>query len=142
MRSRLLPLAAVLVLASTACRSKPTREWRAEDHDEEPTQPSPGAPAAAGAPAGAGGANDDAIADAAWRTACSSCHGMTGRGDGPKAPMTQPPNLTDPAYLGTRTDEQLTATIVGGKGKMPAFAQLPPGVVAGLVRRVRALAGK
>lgn len=137
--SRLLPLAVALALASAACRSKPTREWRADDHDEEPGSAQPAGQPGAGAQAAAG-ATDEAIVDTAWRTSCAACHGVSGRGDGPKAPMTQPPNLTDPAYLGTRTDEQLTATIVAGKGKMPAFSSLPPSIVAGLVRRVRSLA--
>jgi len=136
---RLLPLAVVLALASTtACRGKASREWRAEDHDEEPgtAQPAGGIAGAAAA-----GATNDAIIESAWKTSCAVCHGMSGAGDGPQSPMTKPPNLTDPAYLGTRTDEQLAATIRAGKGKMPAFPSLPPAIVAGLVRQVRAFGG-
>ena len=121
-----------------ACRGKPTREWRADDHDEEPGSAQP----PAGASPAAAGATDDAILDSAWKVSCAECHGPSGRGDGPKSPMTQPPNLTDPSYLATRTDEQLVATIRAGKGKMPAFPALPPNLVVGLVRRVRGFVGK
>lgn len=130
-----------------ACRGKPTREWRADDHDEDPsTAQPPGSMPPAGAPQGAqaaqAGATDEALVESAWRVSCAECHGMSGRGDGPKAPMTQPPNLTDPNYLASQTDEQIAAVIKGGRGKMPAFSALTPNLVNGLIRRARALSRK
>jgi len=126
----------VLIFAVVAgCRRKPSREWRAEDHDEEPGTGGAQVPGVAGS--AAAGAGDDALADTTWRTTCAVCHGMMGRGDGPNGPMVKAPDLTEKSFLAARTDAQLAAVIRGGKGKMPAFAQLPPSVVNALVRRIR-----
>jgi cytochrome c oxidase cbb3-type subunit 3 len=56
--------------------------------------------------------------------------------------MNKATNLTEPALLDARTDEQLATVIRQGRGKMPAFASLPPAVVSGLVGRIRALRGR
>lgn len=131
---RRLVLLCLLLTVVAGCRRKPSREWRADDHDEEPGSGAqvPGVAASAAASAG-----DDALADTQWRTACAVCHGMVGRGDGPNGPMVKAPDLTDKTFLAARTDAQLAAVIRGGKGKMPAFPQLPPSVVNALVRRIR-----
>jgi mono/diheme cytochrome c family protein len=57
---------------------------------------------------------------------CSSCHGLTGHGDGPAAATLQPPprNLSDAKYLSTLTDERMFRTISEGGaavGKSPAM---------------------
>ncbi len=122
------------VLAIASCR-KASRAWRADDHDDEQT--SSLQVAATGAP-NAGG-NDEALVDATWRGACASCHGIAGRGDGPQGPMVKPPDLTNATFQDNRSDEAFTQAIRAGKGKMPAFASLPPNVLAGLVKRVRSL---
>ena len=127
-----------MMASLTACRSKPVREWRADDHDEEPGGGSAAGQVAAVNPATAGSAGADALAETTWRSTCAICHGMLGHGDGPNGPMVKAPDLTQ--VQATRNDEQLAATIRSGKGKMPAFPQLPPAVVAGLVRRIRAAA--
>jgi len=131
---RRLVLLCVLLAVVAGCRSKPSREWRPEDHDEEPGSGAqvPGVAASAAASAG-----EDALAETQWRTVCAVCHGMLGRGDGPNGPMVKAPDLTEKSFLGSRTDDQLAAVIRGGKGKMPAFPQLPPSVVTALVRRIR-----
>jgi mono/diheme cytochrome c family protein len=135
--ARLLPVVVALSVACLlACRSRPTREWRADDHDEEPGAAQPST-AVAQAPAQV----DEALVESAWKVSCAECHGLSGRGDGPKAPMTHPPNLADPSYLASQSDEQIAAVIRGGRGKMPAFPGLTPNLVAGLVRRARALGG-
>lgn len=128
----------VASLALSGCRNKPVREWRADDHDEEPGGGTAAGQVAAVNPATAGSAGADALAETTWRSTCAICHGMLGRGDGPNGPMVKAPDLTQ--VQATRTDEQLGASIRAGKGKMPAFPQLPPAVVAGLVRRIRAAA--
>ncbi|MBI2390225.1 MAG: cytochrome c [Deltaproteobacteria bacterium] len=140
--ARRLVVLAVVVALVAGCRRKPAREWRADDHDEEPSAPAPGPGAAPGAAAAAGGGNPDDLVDATWTSKCAECHGVSGQGNGPKAAMTKPPNLADPALLGSRTDEQLANTIRTGKGKMPAFGTLPPSVIAGLIRRIRTLGGE
>lgn len=56
---------------------------------------------------------------------CALCHGVSGKGDGWQAKMVfwmKMPNLADPAYMQTRSDEALLQTIkAGGKTGMPAY---------------------
>jgi cytochrome c oxidase cbb3-type subunit 3 len=130
-------------LAMGGCRSRSgTREWRADDHDEEktPTQVAP--------PVGTGGAPGEKplpedelrmLVESAWTSNCAVCHGRMGQGDGPQGPMVKAPNLTTKDFQDGRTDEQIAAVIKNGRNKMPAFPALPPTVVQGLVARIRAL---
>ncbi|WP_423790348.1 c-type cytochrome, partial [Listeria monocytogenes] len=67
----------------------------------------------------------------AWRRNCASCHGASGRGDGPQGPMVRAPDLTRQEWLDTITDDEIARTIRKGKNKMPAF-ELPDQVVEGL----------
>lgn len=120
---------------TAACRRKPSREWRAEDHDDEPGTSTQ---VAGPGPSTSKTAADDALAETTWRSNCAICHGHMGQGDGPNGPMVKAPDLTQ--VQAQRTDDQLAATIRAGKGKMPAFPTLPPTVVAALVRRIRAAA--
>ena len=54
---------------------------------------------------------------------CALCHGPNGHGDGPgsKALNPKPRNFHDTAYMSSRTDAQLLATIHTGKGAMPKW---------------------
>jgi hypothetical protein len=52
--------------------------------------------------------------------------------------MLKATNLTDPAWQGSITDEQIAKTIKLGKGAMPAF-NLPDVTIANLVKLVRIL---
>lgn len=73
---------------------------------------------------------------------CVACHGATGRGDGPAAIAfnPRPADLTDPATLADRTDEDLLRSIAEGVGNMPPFAaQLSRETMIDLVRYVRSL---
>jgi cytochrome c oxidase cbb3-type subunit 3 len=117
-----------------ACGRGPKREWQATDHDEEP-----GTQAATGAKGGKAGSGGADLVEATWGSACVVCHGPTGRGDGPQGPMVKAADLTTPAFQDGRTDAQLAAAIVGGKGKMPKFESLPDSVVTGLVQKIRSL---
>jgi cytochrome c oxidase cbb3-type subunit 3 len=72
----------------------------------------------------------------AWGQNCTPCHGELGRGDGPRGPMLKATNLSDPAWQGSVTDQQIAATIKLGKGAMPAF-KLPDVTIANLVKLVR-----
>ena len=128
----------ILLLAALGCNERPAdvREWRVSDHDHTDN---PGNdqvqvdPADAGAPA-VPGLEDVTIV--AWQQNCTPCHGQLGRGDGPRGPMLKATNLSDPAWQGGVTDEQITTSIKNGKGAMPAF-KLPDGTIANLVKLVR-----
>jgi len=153
MRPSLLALvSAGLALVAVGC-SKPTREWNANDHDEEPTAPGPGGPGqlAAGQPGQGPGATAPnaaakldqmgpeelaGIIEGVWKNVCLQCHGPAGKGDGPKGPMVGAADLGAPAVQGL-TDQQLAQSIQNGKGKMPAYPKLPPVFITGLVGKVR-----
>lgn len=60
---------------------------------------------------------------------CSSCHGKTGRGDGPNAPFlgdSPPRDLTDPVYLGKLSDERLFKVIAEGGRSVELSNFMPP----------------
>jgi mono/diheme cytochrome c family protein len=127
-----------LLVATFACSQRPadTREWRPSDHDHTEN---PGSdqvqvdPKDAGTPA-VPGLEDVTIV--AWEQNCTQCHGQLGRGDGPRGPMLKATNLSDPAWQGSVTDQQIAATIKLGKGNMPAF-KLPDVTIVNLVKLVR-----
>ena len=100
--------------------------WTAADHDRLPGEENaaPARPAPPPSPA-----------SIAWAQQCATCHGANGKGTG-GVPV---PDFTSAAWQKTRTDDELAASIVGGRGAMPRFA-LPPPVVAELVAKVRAFA--
>ncbi len=56
---------------------------------------------------------------------CARCHGASGKGNGPQALalffMFKVPNMADPAYMQTRSDDVLFRTIKQGKASMPSF---------------------
>jgi len=62
---------------------------------------------------------------------CASCHGMTGRGDGPMSAKLnpKPPALADPVVMRAVTPEMMFRKIeIGVRGTaMPAFSSLSPG---------------
>jgi mono/diheme cytochrome c family protein len=148
-------LLAALSLAVFGCDRAPTdqnaREWTPSDHDraEEAERTARGERApqsvaeARGSRDGGGRAADPMaiVAESTWKNQCTPCHGPMGLGDGPNGPMVGAKNLTDPSFLSSRTDAELTASISNGKGRMPKF-DLPPAIVAGLVARIRAGAAR
>jgi cytochrome c oxidase cbb3-type subunit 3 len=146
-----MTLCAITLCGITACDRPPSDqglpEWTASDHDRNEEQqrvangqqaPTSAAQAIQASRGDGGGAADPlaTLLDVTWRNQCSPCHGPSGRGDGPNGPMVRAANLADPDFQKQHTDAELTASIVNGKGRMPKF-DLPPQVVAGLVRRVR-----
>lgn len=86
----------------------------------------------------------------AYEMRCSSCHGKTGKGDGPgSAALTpKPRDYSDKAWQDSVTDEQITKTIIYGGaavGKSPSMPGAPdleqkPKLVAALVKKVRSFA--
>lgn len=132
-------------------------EWKPGDHDRlanegqqqaQARQALPQALPAGHSAGGDAGARSDAsgavmsteeLADMAWKTQCTSCHGPAGHGNGPQAPMLHPPDFSSKEWQAQRTDVELAASIVNGKNKMPKFG-LPERVVTALVARVRSAA--
>ncbi len=59
---------------------------------------------------------------------CASCHGNTGKGDGPAAAAlpTKPQNLADGKYVSTLKDEYLFKVIKEGGASVGKSALMPP----------------
>lgn len=129
-----------LLLSCFACNQRPAdaREWRPSDHDHT-DNPGSGQvqvdPTASAAPIVPG---FEDVTLVAWKQNCTPCHGAIGHGDGPRGPMLKATNLSDPAWQGSVTDEQIAKSIKLGKGAMPAF-NLPDVTIANLVKLVRIL---
>jgi hypothetical protein len=95
-------------------------------------------------------AADRQEADTKFKVLCATCHGESGKGDGPGAVALNPKprNYTDANWQKTVTDEELRKIIVqGGQavGKSPLMPPNPdlqtkPGVVEALVQKVRSFA--
>lgn len=91
-----------------------------------------------------------AEADSVYSTRCATCHGATGRGDGPGAANLNPKprDYSDQAWQKTVTDEDIEKTIVYGGaavGKSPLMVANPDlagktDVVKALREKVRAFA--
>lgn len=129
LRALLVLLALLLPLTVASCdNADPVREWTPADHDQ-PRE----APRAAGEPVATG----PDLSEVTWVTNCQRCHGPEGAGDGPEGPMVRAPNLTRATWQAQATDDEIATTIRRGSGKMPAF-DLPPTLIVGLVRRIRA----
>lgn len=78
-------------------------------------------PAASSAPA----AQDERLQKAAavYRRFCHNCHGGDGGGGRARSSLASIPDFTNPKWQASRTDAQLSAGILNGRGdQMPAFA--------------------
>jgi mono/diheme cytochrome c family protein len=131
-------LSAWLVFGLVACNQQPAdvREWRPSDHDNT-ENPQPNDPTVSdGGQTGVMGVDEVAIAT--WRSKCIACHGLLGRGDGPRGASMHVRDLADPAWQATVTDAELAQSIKNGKGQMPRN-DFPDSTVKGLVRLVRLL---
>lgn len=93
--------------------------------------------AASSKPAGAPAAQADATyGKQVFTNLCARCHRG---GEGGAMPMIgMVPNFTLPAWQSRMGDAQITATIVNGKGKMPAF-KLGERELSSLVAHIRTL---
>lgn len=85
---------------------------------------------------------------AIYKANCVTCHGETGKGDGPGAGVLKPPprDHTDAAYMSTLTDDDIRKIITMGgaiKGKpgMPSSPQIRGAELDALVAYVRSLSG-
>ena len=130
--------ATVAAAAAGGCDRPPSvelKEWSASDHDGEKQS----ANGKQGARGDAGGA--PALVEIAWRNQCAACHGPQGKGDGPQGAMFKAADLGREDWQSRVKDEEIAATIVNGKGRMPKF-ELPEEVVVGLVARIRSFRGQ
>jgi mono/diheme cytochrome c family protein len=98
----------------------------------------PHAPGAESAPAGEGASNAGEL----YRSHCAGCHGRDGQGNGLRKRGTDVPDFTSREWRRSRTDAQLTASILDGKGSaMPSFDdRLSRQEAKALVAHVRAFA--
>lgn len=128
------PLVILSAALASACDRPPSvelKEWTATDHDGEQK----------GAASGKQGAKGDAggtpaLVEITWRQQCATCHGVAGKGDGPQGPMFKAADLARSDWQDKVKDDEIVATIVNGKGRMPKF-ELPEDIVRGLVLRIR-----
>jgi len=85
-----------------------------------------------------------AFADGAatYKAKCALCHGANGGGDTPSGKAMKVKDLRSDAVQ-KQTDIELTKTISGGKGKMPAYGkQLSEPDIAAVIAFIRTLKGK
>jgi mono/diheme cytochrome c family protein len=145
-----LAVAAVVAACAAGCDRPPSadslREWTPVDHhsaDDDKLALAaarrPGSEGQGGRDGRDGGQGDVAqLVELAWRQQCVNCHGAGGRGDGQMGPMLHASDLSDAAWQGRTTDDQMLAAIKYGKDRMPRF-DLPDPVLRGLVARIRSL---
>jgi mono/diheme cytochrome c family protein len=139
--------AGILMACGGDERTGELREWRPSDHQQPSTAaPSTAAPSTDDRVAPAEDTRDPAETErraviALFASMCASCHGESGRGDGPgRPPVAQMSDLTTATWQSGRTDEQIAEVIVEGRGMMPGFGeQLSAQGIAALVRHVRRL---
>jgi mono/diheme cytochrome c family protein len=85
-----------------------------------------------------------AFADGAatYKAKCALCHGANGGGDTPSGKAMKVKDLRSDAVQ-KQTDVELTKTISGGKGKMPAYGkQLSEPDIAAVIAFIRTLKAK
>lgn len=127
---------AAAIAATLGCGDphRELREWTPADH-----QPSP---EGAGVPEDGELGEGPSAGAALFNVHCATCHGPTGRGDGPGAPpMANVPDLTDPTRAAARTDADVEALILSGRGFMPGFERtIPIEGIREIVAHVRTLA--
>jgi cbb3-type cytochrome c oxidase subunit III len=75
----------------------------------------------------AGAKGDPLVGRKLYMTHCYTCHGVTGRGDGPAATRLEPKprNLTDDAYMSRKSDQDLYNVISGGSPALHRFSGMP-----------------
>lgn len=130
LNSLLGALAAVIGLTACDPASSNAQTWTPEDHDHNARS---GQVSGSAAP----GQEGVTLVQVTWRNQCAQCHGMRGRGDGPQGPMLKVPNLARPSMKDDLSDAEIAAVIKNGRNNMPAFSNLPPNVVNGLVQLIR-----
>jgi mono/diheme cytochrome c family protein len=88
-------------------------------------------------------AADLAKAKATYEAKCAKCHGLKGKGDGPKARTLKkkPRDYTDKEKMAKLTDEKLIAETLDGKKPMPSYrGKLTEAEIADLIAYIRTFA--
>src|SRR4051812_4013697 len=88
------------------------KEWAPSDHDGE--NRATRMAAANQAPKGDGG-GVPMLVEVAWKNQCQSCHGPSGRGDGPQGPMFKAADLGREEWQAKVKDDEIATIIVTGK---------------------------
>jgi mono/diheme cytochrome c family protein len=137
----------VLLVTVVACGGnddRPVRDWTPDDHG----RPDPGTIDRSRVPQGEEPEEpegDPAVRAAAalYRVSCASCHGPTGRGDGPaRPPGAQMPDFASAEWQAGVTDERMAESIRLGQGLMPPFGdRIRPQGIEALVVHIRGLGG-
>ena len=71
---------------------------------------------------------------------CARCHGGDGTGQTTMGQMTEAPNLTDSAWQRGKSTSRMVASVVNGRGQMPAFKKkLSRQEIAAAVAYIRTL---
>jgi mono/diheme cytochrome c family protein len=150
MKTRWISLVIALVasLAVAGCGKKD------EDAGEAPKAgPAPTAPQAGQTPPAPPPSMDPAAeAKQIFGVRCQTCHGMSGKGDGPAAASLQPPpaDYTSAEWQGKISDERIAEAIVKGGAAVGSSPMMPPNpdlaakpeVVAELVKMIRGFAAE
>jgi mono/diheme cytochrome c family protein len=123
---RALLLALCLLPGCDRPRGSGLRQWNAQDHD----------PAPAATPQNAAPDRGVDVANLTWENQCATCHGATGRGDGPQSSVTHPPDLSRADWQASVSNIDIATVIVKGRGGMPKFT-FAPELTAALVGKVR-----
>jgi mono/diheme cytochrome c family protein len=88
-------------------------------------------------------AADLAAAKKTYEEKCAKCHGLTGKGDGPKAKSLKkkPRDYTDKGKMAELTDEKLIKETLDGKKPMPSYrGKLTEAQIADLIVYIRTFA--
>lgn len=101
----------VLICASILIAIYQNREWKIPEEAKRRQNPIQSSPAAL------------ASARAIYLDKCAQCHGDTGKGDGPDAPLyyPSPTSLIDAGHMASLTDGEIFYQISQGRKPMPAF---------------------
>ncbi len=75
---------------------------------------------------------------------CARCHGVSGKGDGPKAETMdkRPTDYTDKKKMSELADVQLKQVILDGKRPMPAYKNMSDKELEDVIAYIRTFAGQ
>ncbi len=82
-------------------------------------------------------ADVDKKSERLWKSKCASCHGQGGKGDTDTGKKLKVEDMTSAAYQAKSDDVMKKAIIEGQKPDMPAFKELTPDQVNGVVAYIR-----
>lgn len=135
MKIRSLIAAAALLSLAACAKDKPTTGVTGGAQTNAPAANAPAANAPAAMPAAAAPVAEHPIiaevggeAATFFRTRCATCHGVTGKGDGPTAQALNPKPRTfeDAAWQATIDDEHIKTVMLKGGPAVGKHVLMPP----------------